>query len=235
MRCANSQASLEKTIGRPSRVRRTSGTTAPRGCVRAAGAQLVLYEPPFAVDDTPPPVPPRFAAYVAELVAANRRADAVRAFMTTGVQNLRVFVAMVCLMPMWKAAEDHRTHAALRPDANGGHVERHAAARRPLERDHRADAHPRWRQEPGLAAQRGCPAGRAGKDRRDAPPRGGFRVRAPTWGTRPARREGSWRSPRSGRGCARQRSPRPLRARRACARSAPGRRPPRSPPIRVPA
>src|SRR5262245_44982344 len=45
--------------------------------------KLALYEPTFIVDDSRPPLPDDYQATLTELVASNRRGDAVAYFMTT--------------------------------------------------------------------------------------------------------------------------------------------------------
>jgi pimeloyl-ACP methyl ester carboxylesterase len=47
--------------------------------------KLVLYEPPFVVDDSRPPVPDDLVQHLDELVASGRRGEAVEYFMTVGV------------------------------------------------------------------------------------------------------------------------------------------------------
>jgi pimeloyl-ACP methyl ester carboxylesterase len=47
----------------------------------AAISKLALYEAPFIVDDSRPPVPDDVVAQLNELLAANRRGDAVRLFL----------------------------------------------------------------------------------------------------------------------------------------------------------
>jgi pimeloyl-ACP methyl ester carboxylesterase len=47
--------------------------------------KLVLYEPPFIVDDSRPPLPGDFVEHLRELTATGRRGEAVEYFMTTGV------------------------------------------------------------------------------------------------------------------------------------------------------
>ena len=62
--------------------------------------KLVVYEAPFIVDDTHPPLPEDYVAHLTALIAADRRADAVKVFMkTVGVPA--IFVAMMKLMPAW--------------------------------------------------------------------------------------------------------------------------------------
>jgi pimeloyl-ACP methyl ester carboxylesterase len=65
-----------------------------------------LYEPPFIVDDSRPPVPEDFATHVAGLVSAGRRGDAVEFFMTRAVGVPAEFVAYMKEDPMWAAMEE---------------------------------------------------------------------------------------------------------------------------------
>ena len=46
--------------------------------------RLAVYEPPFIVDDTRPPLPDDYVRHIDELIAAGRGADAVEYFMATG-------------------------------------------------------------------------------------------------------------------------------------------------------
>jgi len=68
-------------------------------------AKLALYEPPFIVDDSRPPVPPGYAARLAELLAAGRRGEAVACFMTEAVGVPAEAVAQMRQAPMWPALE----------------------------------------------------------------------------------------------------------------------------------
>ncbi|MBF8189272.1 alpha/beta hydrolase [Nonomuraea sp. K274] len=63
--------------------------------------KLALYEPPFIVDDTRPAIPADYVRRMDELVAADRRAEAVRYFMGTGVGLPGFVVAMMRFMPAW--------------------------------------------------------------------------------------------------------------------------------------
>lgn len=63
--------------------------------------RLALFELPFVVDDARVPIPPDFAAHLTDLIAADRRGEAVRYFMTAGVGLRSMVVAMMRLMPMW--------------------------------------------------------------------------------------------------------------------------------------
>ncbi len=62
--------------------------------------KLVLYEAPFIVDDRRDPLPRDFGGRLSVMVAADRRGDAVKAFMRfVGVP--RVFLALMPVTPMW--------------------------------------------------------------------------------------------------------------------------------------
>jgi pimeloyl-ACP methyl ester carboxylesterase len=62
--------------------------------------KLALYEPPFIVDDSRPPIPADFLARLKESIAANRRSGAVKLFLKlVGVPSM--FVAMMPLLPAW--------------------------------------------------------------------------------------------------------------------------------------
>ncbi|MEV0384327.1 alpha/beta hydrolase [Nonomuraea sp. NPDC050643] len=63
--------------------------------------RLALYEPPFIVDGTRPAIPDDYVRTLDELVAADRRADAVRYFMRRGVGLPGAMVAMMRFMPAW--------------------------------------------------------------------------------------------------------------------------------------
>jgi pimeloyl-ACP methyl ester carboxylesterase len=63
--------------------------------------RLALYEAPFIVDDTRPPLPPDFQSRLNDAVAADRRSDAVTMFLKlVGVPGFGV--AIMRLMPVWK-------------------------------------------------------------------------------------------------------------------------------------
>ena len=62
--------------------------------------KLALYEAPFIVDGTRPPIPANFLTWLEDAVAAGRRSDAVKAFMKlVGVPA--VFVALMRFLPSW--------------------------------------------------------------------------------------------------------------------------------------
>jgi pimeloyl-ACP methyl ester carboxylesterase len=63
--------------------------------------KLALYEAPFIVDDSRPPIPTDFVAQLKALVSADRRGDAVKLFMKlVGVPG--IFIVMMRFMPAWK-------------------------------------------------------------------------------------------------------------------------------------
>jgi pimeloyl-ACP methyl ester carboxylesterase len=63
--------------------------------------RLALYEAPFVVDASRPPVPHDYESHIAGLVAQDRRGDVVRYFMKEGVRLPGVVVAMMRFMPAW--------------------------------------------------------------------------------------------------------------------------------------
>ena len=67
---------------------------------------LVVYEPPFIVDGTRPPVPDGYVQRLDELVNSGRRGDAVAYFLETGVGLPRAAVDGMRGMPMWPSLED---------------------------------------------------------------------------------------------------------------------------------
>jgi pimeloyl-ACP methyl ester carboxylesterase len=62
--------------------------------------KLAMYEPPFIVDDTRPPLPADYVEQLRGAVAANRRGDAVKLFMgEVGVPGF--VVTIMSFLPMW--------------------------------------------------------------------------------------------------------------------------------------
>ena len=72
-------------------------------------AKVLLFEPPFVVDDSRPRVPADFVARVTELVATGRRGDAVAYFMSDAVGLPAELVERMREMPMWPGLES-RAH-----------------------------------------------------------------------------------------------------------------------------
>jgi len=67
--------------------------------------KLALYEPPFFVDDSRPPVPDDYIERLTELASRNRRGDAIEYFMVTGVGLPPEAVAPMKDDPSWSALE----------------------------------------------------------------------------------------------------------------------------------
>ncbi len=66
-----------------------------------AARKLVLYEPPFIVDDSRPPATPNIVDTLQDLVAEDRRGDAVRLFLReVGLPG--PMVALMRFLPAWK-------------------------------------------------------------------------------------------------------------------------------------
>jgi pimeloyl-ACP methyl ester carboxylesterase len=63
--------------------------------------KLALYEPPFIVDDGSPPLPEDYVTRLADLVAAGRRGDTVKYWMTTVIRVPDEAQAYMQSQPMW--------------------------------------------------------------------------------------------------------------------------------------
>jgi pimeloyl-ACP methyl ester carboxylesterase len=63
-------------------------------------AKLAVYEPPFIVDGTRPPIPDDYLPRLRQLVAEGRRTDAVKMFMRF-VGTPAIFTAVMPLTPVW--------------------------------------------------------------------------------------------------------------------------------------
>lgn len=86
----------------------SSGAVLALEAVRLLGdsiTKLALYEPPFIVDDSRPPVPRDYVAHLNELVAAGRRGDALEYMMTRAVGMPSEMVAAMRSDPMWPRLE----------------------------------------------------------------------------------------------------------------------------------
>ncbi len=85
--------------------------------------KLALYEPPFIVDDSRAPLPDDYASRLDQLIAADRRGDALRLFMGQ-VGMPKVLVALMRFMPAWSklksVAPTLRYDAALMGDTQSG-------------------------------------------------------------------------------------------------------------------
>jgi pimeloyl-ACP methyl ester carboxylesterase len=67
---------------------------------------LAMYEPPIIVDDSRPPLGPDFVARIEDLLATDRRGDAVKLFMSKGLGIPGLGVALMRFMPGWRAMVD---------------------------------------------------------------------------------------------------------------------------------
>jgi pimeloyl-ACP methyl ester carboxylesterase len=67
--------------------------------------KLALYEPPFIVDDTRPPLPDDYVERLDELVAAGRPGDAVELFMTAAMRVPDEFLAPMKADDSWAELE----------------------------------------------------------------------------------------------------------------------------------
>jgi pimeloyl-ACP methyl ester carboxylesterase len=83
------------------------------GAVLALGAaaripgipKLALWEPPFVVDATRPPVAVDFLSRLKAMIASGRRGDAAAAYMTEGADLPRATVEVMRTAPFWVGAE----------------------------------------------------------------------------------------------------------------------------------
>jgi pimeloyl-ACP methyl ester carboxylesterase len=67
--------------------------------------KLAMYEPPFIIDDSRPPVPQDYVPHLNELIAAGRRSEAVEYFMTDMMLVPAEMVAQMRNTPMWPQLE----------------------------------------------------------------------------------------------------------------------------------
>jgi pimeloyl-ACP methyl ester carboxylesterase len=67
--------------------------------------KLVVYEPPYVVDDTRPPVAPDISTRLSDLISAGRRGDAAALFMTEGALIPADVVAGMRAQPFWPDTE----------------------------------------------------------------------------------------------------------------------------------
>src|SRR2546429_3159182 len=67
--------------------------------------KLAIYEPPFIIDDSRPPIPQDYVPHLNELIAAGRRGEAVEYFMTDAVLVPAKMVAQMRNTPMWPQIE----------------------------------------------------------------------------------------------------------------------------------
>ncbi|HEV8192555.1 MAG TPA: alpha/beta hydrolase, partial [Ktedonobacterales bacterium] len=67
--------------------------------------KLAVWEPPFIVDDSRPPVPPDYKEQLVSLLSQGRRGDMVELFFVQAVGMPAEFVAQMRQAPFWAAQE----------------------------------------------------------------------------------------------------------------------------------
>jgi pimeloyl-ACP methyl ester carboxylesterase len=67
--------------------------------------KLALYEPPFIIDDSRPPVPSDYVPHLNELLAAGRRTEAAEYFFTNAIRLPDEMLAQMRQSPMWPQIE----------------------------------------------------------------------------------------------------------------------------------
>jgi pimeloyl-ACP methyl ester carboxylesterase len=67
--------------------------------------KLAMYEPPFIIDDSRPPVPQDYVPHLNKLIAEGRRSEAVEYFMTSMMLMPAEMVAHIRSTPMWPQIE----------------------------------------------------------------------------------------------------------------------------------
>ncbi|MBO0778338.1 MAG: alpha/beta hydrolase [Ktedonobacteraceae bacterium] len=67
--------------------------------------KLAVYEPPFIIDDSRPPVPADYIPHLIELVSSDRRGEAVAYFMQEAVGVPAEMIDQMRQSPMWPAIE----------------------------------------------------------------------------------------------------------------------------------
>lgn len=67
--------------------------------------RLALYEPPFIVDGSRPPVPSNYLTHLSELLADGRRGDALEYFLGAAVEVPLEMIAQMRESPMWAGME----------------------------------------------------------------------------------------------------------------------------------
>jgi pimeloyl-ACP methyl ester carboxylesterase len=86
----------------------SAGAVLALEAARALGSRipmLALYEPPFIVDDSRPPVPSDLAERLEEFLAADRPGDAVADFLLTGPRVPEEEIDSIRSSPAWPAME----------------------------------------------------------------------------------------------------------------------------------
>lgn len=68
--------------------------------------KLAVYEPPFVVDDSRPPLPDDYVERLDELIAEGRRGDALEYFMTVSAGVPDEYIAHMKSDPAWQTSEE---------------------------------------------------------------------------------------------------------------------------------
>ena len=68
--------------------------------------KLAMWEPPYIIEDSRPPVPQDYQAQLTELLSSGRRGDMLELFFTKAVGLPVEFVAQMRQAPFWAAQED---------------------------------------------------------------------------------------------------------------------------------
>ena len=89
--------------------------------------KLAMYEPPFIVDDSRPPLPADYVERLDTLVAEGRRGDAVELFLTAAVGMPAEYVAPMRAEPFWAGME-----AVAHTISHDGRIVRDSMAGTPL-------------------------------------------------------------------------------------------------------
>ncbi|MDX3110500.1 alpha/beta fold hydrolase [Nonomuraea angiospora] len=125
-----------------------------------AVTRLALWEPPYHVDDSAPPLPDDFAARLEALVRAGRRGEAVERFMVEAAEAPPEAVAAMRAQPSWAQVEAlaHTLayEAAVLGPGNALPAGRLAALRQPTLVLNGEDS-PRWMSNAGLAVAAAVP------------------------------------------------------------------------------
>ncbi|MBC7877846.1 MAG: alpha/beta hydrolase [Anaerolineales bacterium] len=65
----------------------------------------ILYEPPFIVDDSRPPMPEGFLEQVKKSLAEDKRSNALKLFFSTAMGIPNIFIFIMSLMPSWSKSK----------------------------------------------------------------------------------------------------------------------------------
>jgi pimeloyl-ACP methyl ester carboxylesterase len=84
----------------------SGGALALEAAARLPGVKkLAVYEVPFVVDDTRAPFPSDYGAHLSQLIAADRRGEAVKYFLTKAVGMPGFLITLMKPLPMWSKSK----------------------------------------------------------------------------------------------------------------------------------